>query len=67
MATTDLSKQVEAEAREIAEAPTVPSAGLMGRCHFCGALTRELLFVERVGEGPDEQERFRGVDCCGGA
>lgn len=61
----DLAKQVEREAAEIAAAQPVSSSGLTGRCHFCGAVTRNLQFVERVGDPPNVIERYRGEDCCG--
>ena len=47
---------------ELGSAPHVPSAGLQGRCHFCGAVTRETVYVETT----HDIERHRGVDCCGG-
>lgn len=58
----DLKQQVEQEQRELAAAPRIePSANTVGRCHFCGAVTRSLNYVETVGD----QERYRGEDCCG--
>lgn len=54
--------QIVAEMRELAAAPAIPSAGLLGRCHFCGAVTNETVYVETI----NGIERRRGVDCCGG-
>lgn len=59
----DLEEQVEKEAAAIRNAATVNSTAMLQRCHFCGALTRNLQFVERVGDPP--VERYRGEDCCG--
>lgn len=69
---TDAELQVEKEAAEIAAAPQIPSAGLLGRCHFCGAVTRNLRFVEHFGgvivDGAyvGGVDRYKGEDCCGG-
>lgn len=62
MTPDELKAQVEREAQELGSAPQVPSAGLQGRCHFCGAVTRETVYVETT----HDIERHRGVDCCGG-
>lgn len=62
----DIAKQVELEQQELAAAPAVPSAGLQGRCHFCGAVVRDIVLVEQVGPPGFQVERYRGTDCCGG-
>lgn len=62
MTPDELAKQVEKEQAELAAAPIAPSAGTVARCYFCGAVTRETQFVERV----DGFERHRGIDCCAG-
>lgn len=61
MVATDLQKQVELEAQEIANAPRVePVPNLAVRCHWCGQLARSIALVEVV----NGQERWKG-DCCG--
>lgn len=74
--TTDLTKQVEAEAREIANAPIIPAGGLIQRCYFCGALVQDVIPAHdwtpehnESGQSVQPQilnERYRGVACCGG-
>lgn len=70
----ELEQQVQQEQRELAAAPRVELVhNSSGRCHFCGAVTRNLIFVEGIGRvlQPDgsykwEHERYRGEDCCNG-
>lgn len=63
----DLERQVEQEQQELTSAPRVDLVhNSSGRCHFCGAVTRNLIFVERVGDAQTGYaERYKGEDCCG--
>jgi hypothetical protein len=58
---TDLAKQVEQEAAELAAAPRIEPGPAVQRCHFCGQLAVSGSVVEVV----DGRERWKGV-CCGG-
>lgn len=62
-----LASQVAREAHAIKNAPVVTPGPPAGRCHFCGAVSRELVFAHAI-EHPREGmiQRYRGVDCCGG-
>ena len=57
---TDLGRQVDKEAQEIASAPRVELGPAVGRCHFCGGFARELRLIEVV----NGVERYKG-ECCG--
>ena len=62
MASEELEKQIETERLEIENAPKVPvKTGIIGRCHWCGRISGNLVYVETV----HNVQRFKGVDCCG--
>lgn len=62
---SELDARIAQEQADIANAPAVPVRQLQPikseRCSFCGQLTTNLVFFDRV----HEQDRYKG-DCCGG-
>jgi hypothetical protein len=60
MTTDDLAAQVERERAELKAAPSVPSAGTITRCWWCGrVIVGESTLVETVGG----RGRYKGR-CC---
>lgn len=65
----ELEKQIERERLEIENAPKIPISqlsGMVGRCHWCGSLSNNLIPVHDLGPGGNIiSERYKGADCCG--
>jgi hypothetical protein len=62
--TSNLSKQVAREAREILEAVIVESGPIVGRCSFCGRVARELTPVHDYSHaGQILHERYKCEVC----
>lgn len=61
MASSELEKRIAAEKAAIDNAPVVSHGGYMGRCHFCGLVSKDLALVEIV----DSVERYKCEVCRG--
>ena len=64
-----LAKQIAAEHSEIENAVKIPLrhlTGNVGRCHFCGRISQNLIEVERFTQNGQTIIRYKGAECCGG-
>ena len=66
-----LDAQIAKERAELINAPKVPvsqlqkqsqARGQAGRCAWCGKFSQDVVYVDTI----HGQERFKGVECCGG-